>query len=184
MVDIYNAQQRSRIMALIRGRGNKSTEATFVAILRAAALTGWRRHLEISLKAVHGQPVRQAQGIRQGRRRPTTIRPDFVFRAAKLAVFLDGCFWHRCPMHYKAPTSNERYWREKINANVARDRRVDAALKSAGWRVLHLWEHELRAPPVVLRKLRRRLPRQPGENSINFDGGRKAAAPGDALKNV
>jgi DNA mismatch endonuclease (patch repair protein) len=159
VVDRYNAQQRSRIMASIRGRGNKSTEATFLVILRAAAITGWRRHLEIPLKSFHGQSAGQVQGIVGGRRPTTTVRPDFVFRAAKLAVFLDGCFWHKCPIHYKAPTSNEQYWLKKINANVVRDRCVDAALESAGWRVLHLWEHELRAPPGVLRKLRRRLPR-------------------------
>ncbi|AVK72213.1 hypothetical protein BJN34_0150 [Cupriavidus necator] len=143
-------------MASIRGRGNKTTEATFVAILRAAAITGWRRHLKISL-GYSGDGREQARSVRKGRSRTATARPDFVFRAVKLAVFLDGCFWHKCPIHYKAPATNPGFWEEKINANVARDRRVDAALKSAGWRVLHLWEHELRTPPTILRKLRRRL---------------------------
>ncbi|WP_433704645.1 DNA mismatch endonuclease Vsr [Paraburkholderia sacchari] len=144
-------------MASIRGRGNKTTETAFVAILRAAAIVGWRRHLKLPLRLFQDRNAQRPMGSRQGRRHAATVRPDFVFRELKLAVFVDGCFWHKCPIHYKAPKTNEYYWERKINANVARDRRIDAALKSAGWRVLHLWEHELATPSGVLRKLRRRL---------------------------
>jgi DNA mismatch endonuclease (patch repair protein) len=69
-------------------------------------------------------------------------RPDVVFGRAKLAVFVDGCFWHRCPVHGSEPRSNSAWWRSKLEGNVVRDRRNDAVLSSAGWRVLRLWEHE------------------------------------------
>ncbi|WP_311932293.1 very short patch repair endonuclease [Microbispora sp. H11081] len=69
------------------------------------------------------------------------VRPDIVFTARKLAVFVDGCFWHVCPEHGRQPTTNEWYWAPKLRRNVARDRAADAALMAAGWRVVRLWEH-------------------------------------------
>ncbi len=60
----------------------------------------------------------------------------------RVAVFVDGCFWHRCPEHATHPRANGAWWREKLDANVARDRRNDDALTSAGWTVLRFWEHE------------------------------------------
>jgi DNA mismatch endonuclease (patch repair protein) len=74
-------------------------------------------------------------------------KPDLVFPAQKLAVFIDGCFWHRCPRHYKTPQTRREFWTKKINKNVVRDREVDLALKSAGWDVLRIWEHEVRKSP-------------------------------------
>jgi DNA mismatch endonuclease, patch repair protein len=71
-----------------------------------------------------------------------TVRPDIVFRRTKLAVFIDGCFWHCCPVHGNAPRVNTTYWQPKLARNVARDRAVDAALHAAGWRVLRVWEHQ------------------------------------------
>jgi DNA mismatch endonuclease (patch repair protein) len=71
-----------------------------------------------------------------------TVRPDVVFTRARLAVFVDGCFWHCCPQHRTSPRVNTGYWRPKLARNVSRDRQVDAALTSAGWRVLRAWEHE------------------------------------------
>jgi len=65
-----------------------------------------------------------------------------VFTRARLAVFVDGCFWHACPTHGNQPRANSDYWRGKLALNVARDRAVDEALRSAGWRVLRAWEHE------------------------------------------
>lgn len=69
-------------------------------------------------------------------------KPDVVFTRAKVAVFVDGCFWHRCPEHATFPRRNAAWWAEKLEANVARDRRCDAALTEAGWIVVRLWEHE------------------------------------------
>jgi DNA mismatch endonuclease (patch repair protein) len=86
VADIFTKSKRSQVMAAIRSRGNKGTELTLVAILRAAHVTGWRRH------------------------QPLPGRPDFVFRRARLAVFVDGCFWHGCPKHGRKPASNRGYW--------------------------------------------------------------------------
>ena len=69
-------------------------------------------------------------------------RADLVFPTARVAVFVDGCFWHRCPVHATAPRHNARWWAEKLDANVARDRDTDAHLIAAGWTVVRVWEHE------------------------------------------
>jgi DNA mismatch endonuclease, patch repair protein len=70
------------------------------------------------------------------------IRPDVVFTRARLAVFIDGCFWHGCPEHKGRPKANSHYWGPKINGNIERDRRQTVALIAAGWTVLRFWEHE------------------------------------------
>ena len=70
-------------------------------------------------------------------------RADVVFRSARVAVFVDGCFWHRCPEHGTSPRSHSAYWEAKLDRNVARDRRQDAALQAAGWQVVRVWEHEV-----------------------------------------
>ncbi|MCX5397269.1 very short patch repair endonuclease [Streptomyces sp. NBC_00102] len=67
---------------------------------------------------------------------------DMVFRPAKVAVFIDGCYWHGCPEHYVAPKTNPGYWSDKVARNVARDRDTDQRLRSAGWTVLRFWEHQ------------------------------------------
>lgn len=74
--------------------------------------------------------------------RDRVVRPDIVFTRARLAVFVDGCFWHVCPEHGTQPKSNTDYWRPKLERNVARDLSVNEALADAGWRVLRAWEHE------------------------------------------
>ncbi|MFG1617999.1 very short patch repair endonuclease [Nonomuraea wenchangensis] len=70
------------------------------------------------------------------------VRPDIVFTAKKVAVFVDGCFWHVCPEHGRQPTTNEWYWTPKLRRNMERDQRVNSALEAAGWQVVRLWEHE------------------------------------------
>ena len=69
-------------------------------------------------------------------------RADIVFTRARIAVFIDGCFWHRCPVHGTAPKKNSDYWSPKLQANVDRDRDTDRRLSEAGWLVLRVWEHE------------------------------------------
>lgn len=69
-------------------------------------------------------------------------RPDIVFAGARLAVFVDGCFWHACPQHGVLPKNNRDWWQAKLVANVERDRRKDENLGVLGWDVLHVWEHE------------------------------------------
>jgi DNA mismatch endonuclease (patch repair protein) len=70
------------------------------------------------------------------------IRPDVVFTRARIAVFVDGCFWHRCPTHGVKPRTNAPYWNAKLDRNVARDARHNRTLKDAGWEVIRVWEHE------------------------------------------
>jgi DNA mismatch endonuclease (patch repair protein) len=87
---------------------------------------------------------------KRGLRYRVAVRPlpavrrtaDVVFTRAKVAVFIDGCFWHRCPDHYRQPGSNVEYWVAKVNHNVSRDHEVDALLRDAGWTVVRIWEHE------------------------------------------
>lgn len=69
-------------------------------------------------------------------------RPDIVFTRARIAVFVDGCFWHCCPIHASMPKANASYWKPKLEANVLRDRRNDSVLRVAGWKVLRFWAHE------------------------------------------
>ena len=70
-----------------------------------------------------------------------TVRPDVVFTRTRVAVFVDGCFWHGCPQHGRMPSDPSGYWRQKIARNQARDRAVDQALDESGWQVVRLWEH-------------------------------------------
>ncbi|MBI1826410.1 MAG: DNA mismatch repair protein Vsr [Planctomycetes bacterium] len=70
-------------------------------------------------------------------------KPDFVFPKLRLAVFVDGCFWHGCPKHFNMPVSNGEFWKRKLEANKRRDRLVNRTLRSRRWRVLRVWEHEL-----------------------------------------
>jgi len=80
---------------------------------------------------VDAQPLR---GLRR--------RADVVFPTARVAVFVDGCFWHGCPAHMTWPEANAAWWREKIERTRARDRDTDARLGDAGWTVVRIWEHE------------------------------------------
>lgn len=70
------------------------------------------------------------------------VRPDVVFTLRRIAVFVDGCFWHSCPEHGRAPSSNTGYWSPKLARNRERDRENSALLRAAGWTVIRLWEHE------------------------------------------
>lgn len=69
-------------------------------------------------------------------------RPDILFRGAKVAIYVDGCFWHSCPEHATVPKSNREWWQEKLATNVRRDRDADSQLSQAGWLVVRVWEHE------------------------------------------
>jgi DNA mismatch endonuclease (patch repair protein) len=107
-------------MAAIRRTGTKP-EVSLRSALHAAGLR-FRKDLRLDLDGVK-------------------VRPDIVFTRRKVAVFVDGCFWHVCPAHGREPTSNEWYWTPKLRRNVERDRVADAALTKAGWTVVRVWEH-------------------------------------------
>lgn len=135
MADIYTKAKRSEVMSRIRGRGNKATELILAKLFRDHRIIGWRRHY------------------------PITGKPDFAFPKYRLAVFVDGCFWHSCPKHATKPKGNKQFWEEKLQANKARDRRVNRELRAKGWRVLRIWEHDMKASRhnYVLRLIRRAL---------------------------
>jgi DNA mismatch endonuclease (patch repair protein) len=117
--DTVSVATRSEIMRAVPSRGNKTTEQVLVRRFREHAITGWRRHA-----AIPG-------------------RPDFVFPKLKLAIFVDGCFWHGCSAHCRMPKANLNYWRRKIARNRKRDASVNRDLRRAGWQVIRVWEHEL-----------------------------------------
>ena len=143
MADIYTRAERSALMAKVRGRGNLTTEEALAKLLRAQGWSGWRRQQVVRGHAAAGDRFE--------------VRPDFVFRTRRLAVFVDGCFWHGCPRHGTRPRGNAAFWRSKFRRNRARDRRDTRRLGGAGWRILRLWEHELKPKGrlVLLAKLRK-----------------------------
>jgi DNA mismatch endonuclease (patch repair protein) len=120
-VDIVDRATRSRIMAAVRSKGNRSTEGVVRARLARAGLRGWR----VCAGDIKG-------------------KPDFLFDGERVAIFVDGCQWHGCPRCYRPPRSNVVYWSAKVRRNRARDKLVTDLLQRAGWRVLRFWEHELR----------------------------------------
>jgi DNA mismatch endonuclease (patch repair protein) len=144
MPDVFTKAKRSEVMSRIRSRGNRDTELAMARLLRAAGIRGWRRQVQIGGRAVllRGPKIKAAR-----QHRPTfRVKPDFVFPKLKLAVFVDGCFWHGCPKHATWPASRAAWWRRKIEGNKTRDRVVNRALRRAGWKVVRVWEHELQRP--------------------------------------
>jgi DNA mismatch endonuclease (patch repair protein) len=152
MPDVFDTSKRSEVMSAIKGKGNKTTELAFIAAMRRAGITGWRRHLCFHLELVYGS----ADGG-SAISKVATVRPDFTFRAKRLVVFVDGCFWHRCPMHSTLPQNNFEFWSRKLTANVRRDRATDTAMRRLGWRVMRVWEHEFAFEQALMKRLRRRL---------------------------
>jgi DNA mismatch endonuclease (patch repair protein) len=94
---------------------------------------------------------------------PGRRRADVVFRQARLAVYVDGCFWHGCPVHGTRPKTNQRFWAAKIERNQKRDHETDMQLFSAGWLSVRVWEHEspAKAAERIATELKRRVDRQP-----------------------
>jgi len=153
MPDVFTKAKRSEVMSRIRSRGNKDTELALAKLLRRNKITGWRRHFEIRGRAVlpRGQKNQAAQqrrptdNQRTARRSVPTfhVKPDFVFLKSRTAIFVDGCFWHGCPKHATKPANNRAFWQRKLSANKTRDWLVVRKLRTTGWRVLRIWEHEL-----------------------------------------
>lgn len=93
-----------------------------------------------------------ASGLRYRLHAKLPGRPDIAFTKVKVAVFIDGCFWHRCPLHGVMPKSNVDFWKRKLMGNVKRDRKNDALLQGEGWYVLRLWEHQVETELVKVVK--------------------------------
>ena len=120
-MDRFDRATRSRVMSRSRSHGTKSTERRFRAMLAGSGVKGW--------------------ALGHGRDLPG--RPDFIFEAERLVVFVDGCFWHGCARCRDIPRSNRKFWAAKIRLNRLRDRRVERLLRGRGWSVLRIWEHDL-----------------------------------------
>lgn len=123
MADNLTTAQRSYCMSRVRSYGNKSTEVVVARLLREHGIKGWRRHL------------------------PIPGKPDFAFPKCKLAIFVDGCFWHGHTCRNLTPTTNAAMWRRKIACNRRRRTEVKRALRQRHWRTLSVWECQLRKSP-------------------------------------
>jgi DNA mismatch endonuclease, patch repair protein len=124
MVDVLTKEQRKHNMSRIRGK-NTTPEIKFRKLLYARGFRGYRIHPDLPGK------------------------PDIAFTRQKIAIFIDGCFWHKCPIDFKEPDTRKDFWLKKINSNVERDRKTDFELKSLGWTVFRVWEHEIRKDPAA-----------------------------------
>jgi DNA mismatch endonuclease (patch repair protein) len=117
---------RSKIMAAVHSQGNTTTELPLGRLLWTAGLRGYRKHW------------------------PVKGKPDFAWPARKVAVFVDGCFWHGCSCKY-LPRTNTAFWRDKIETNKRRDRRVSQSLRRKGWAVVRIKECAVRKPSTLAR---------------------------------
>lgn len=131
MTDTVSQKTRSKIMAKVHSRGTKLE----IALLNTLIQRGWDFFEE------------QAQDI--------LGHPDFVYRACKVAIFVDSCYWHGCPQHLRMPSSNIDYWTKKIARNKKRDVRIRKQLREEGWYVVSIWEHELPNAPSLKGKFTR-----------------------------
>lgn len=123
-MDTVTKAKRSEMMAAVKGKGNRSTEWKIRSRLINAGISGWR----INDRSLFGTP-------------------DFVFKDRKVAVFLDGCFWHGCKSCKTIPSSNHKFWVHKIEENRKRDQTVNRKLRRLGWVVIRFWEHDIKKSP-------------------------------------
>lgn len=131
MADVFDGKKRSEIMKKVRSRNNKSTELKLIQVFRENSIKGWRR----------GYPVKG--------------HPDFVFLDKKIAVFVDGCFWHGHDCRNTRPADHAEYWAKKRERNIRHDKEVTAMFGQRGWRVIRIWECELKKKnrELLLRKI-------------------------------
>lgn len=120
MTDIFDNEKRSYIMSKVRPKNNKSTELELIKIFKENNITGWKRNY------------------------PAKGHPDFVFLDKKIAIFVDGCFWHGHDCRNTRPSDNAEYWRKKRERNIKHDKEVTALFEQRGWTVIRIWECELK----------------------------------------
>ncbi len=119
MTDVLTQEQRKYNMSRIRGK-NTGPEVKLRKLLYSSGIRGYRIHYNLPGK------------------------PDIVFIKKKIAIFIDGCFWHKCPVCFQVPETRKEFWMKKINANVRRDEENLRKLTSDGWTVMRFWEHDVR----------------------------------------
>jgi DNA mismatch endonuclease (patch repair protein) len=137
MADVMTKRQRSLNMAHVRSKDTK-LEMSIRKNLWQANLRGYRLHFRIEGK------------------------PDLVFVKEKVAIFIDGCFWHACPICYKEPETHKEYWESKMKRNIERDLAVNKSLSGSGWSVVRVWEHEIKeSQKAVIERIKDELKREP-----------------------
>jgi DNA mismatch endonuclease (patch repair protein) len=135
-MDTVSKAERSRIMAGVRSRGNRTTELQMEALLKGIGLKGYRKQWHVD------------------------GTPDFAWPRLKVALFVDGCFWHGCTNCKKPPASNIEYWKDKIRSNRQRDCRVNRKLRRRRWSVLRVRECAIHLPATLKRIARKIAERQ------------------------
>lgn len=120
MSDVFAKEKRSQIMRSVKSKNTKSTELTLIKLFREYKITGWKRTY------------------------PVKGHPDFVFLNKRVAIFVDGCFWHGHDCRNTRPADNAEYWRKKRERNIERDKAITKAFENRGWTVLRIWECELK----------------------------------------
>lgn len=126
-MDSFSPKKRSWIMSRVKSNGNLSTESKLSRVFRENNLTGWRRQYSLFGK------------------------PDFVFLEPRVAVFVDGCFWHGHPSKCRLPKTHRAYWKRKIERNVRRDCLVTRTLRNKGWKVIRIWEDTIQKSSTLSR---------------------------------
>ncbi len=121
MTDTVSEKKRSEIMKANKPKGNKSTELRLIQLFRQLNMKGWRRNYKIA-----------------------GSMPDFVFHKKRIAVFADGCFWHGHNCRNLTPKQNSEYWQKKIENNRIRDKQINERLERKGWKVIRIWECEIK----------------------------------------
>ncbi|MFH1799976.1 MAG: very short patch repair endonuclease [Candidatus Omnitrophota bacterium] len=132
MVDVLTKKQRSFCMSRIRAK-NTRPEIILRKALGCSGIRGYRLHYQL------------------------TGKPDIVFPSRKVVIFVDGCFWHKCPKCFKPSKTRKSFWIKKLASNVVRDRVVNHELKKRGWIVLRFWEHDLKKMASVTGKILKKL---------------------------
>lgn len=128
----YPTATGPRVTAVMRGNHKRDTSPE-LAVRSAVHAAGLRYRVHV--------PIRLGAKM--------VVRPDLVFPRQRVAVFVDGCFWHGCPQHGTSPRSNRAYWTAKITRNRERDKQTSRALRRQNWRVVRIWEHETPARAVT-----------------------------------
>ncbi len=134
MTDVLTREQRSYNMSKIQGK-NTGPEVKLRKLLWSQGIRGYRIHYNLPGK------------------------PDIVFTKRKIAIFVDGCFWHKCPVCFQEPETRKEFWMKKIQSNIERDKKVNAQLKEMEWTVMRFWEHDIRKKPdAVIKKIKNKMP--------------------------
>lgn len=136
-MDTISPEARSRVMRQVRSKRNRSTEWRLRAFLIRSGIRGWT----LNPRDIAGNP-------------------DFAFRGERVLLFVDGCYWHGCSRCYRRPSSHTDYWDAKVQRNRVRDVKTTRKLRSQGWCVLRIWEHELSNMNVVLQRVKAALDRK------------------------